>query len=91
MKTQINLKVDKEIKIKAQRTAKELGLSLSSVVNASLNQFAKLGELHVSVAPKMTPFLENLVKEAREDFKNGKTSGPFRTTNDFIKYLNNKN
>ena len=88
MKTQINLKVDIGIKTKAQRVAKELGLSLSSVVNASLNQFAKTGELHVSVVPKMTPYLENLVKEAREDFNKGRMSGPFNTTKDFIKHLN---
>ncbi|OHA25957.1 MAG: hypothetical protein A3C06_01900 [Candidatus Taylorbacteria bacterium RIFCSPHIGHO2_02_FULL_46_13] len=88
MKTQVNLKIDLDIKRKAQRTAKDLGLSLSSVVNASLKQFAKTGEFHVSVAPKMTAHLENLVTEAREDFKRGRVGGPFGTANDFLKYLN---
>ena len=81
MKTQINLKVDMAVKIRAQQTAKELGLSLSSVVNASLNQFAKTGEFHVSVAPKITPYLENLVKEAREDFNKRKVSGKKHKSN----------
>jgi len=88
MKTQINLKVDMDIKTKAQQVAKALGFSLSSVVNASLNQFAKTGELHISVVPKMTPYLESLVKEARKDFNKGKVSGPFKTDKDFIKHLN---
>lgn len=88
MKTQVNLKIDKQVKKKAQRTAKELGLSLSSVVNASLSQFARTGEFSVSTAPKMTPYLECLVKEAREDMKKANVSGPFRTTKDFLKHLN---
>jgi addiction module RelB/DinJ family antitoxin len=88
MKTQINLKVDIAIKTKAQQVAKDLGLSLSSIVNASLNQFAKTGEFSVSVMPRMTPYLENLVKEARKDFYGGRTSGPFRTAKDFVKHLN---
>lgn len=87
MKTQVNLKIDTDIKKKAQKTAKELGLSLSSVVNASLNQFAKTGELHVSLNPRITPHLEDLVKEAREDFKKGNVSGRFQTAKDFMKHL----
>ena len=72
MKTQVNLKIDSNIKKNAQKRAKELGLSLSSVVNATLSQFARTGELELSVAPRMTPYLENLVKEARADFEAGK-------------------
>ena len=72
MKTQVNLKIDSQIKKSAQKRAKELGLSLSSVVNATLSQFARTGELHLFATPKMTPFLENLVNEAREDYKAGK-------------------
>ena len=76
MKTQVNLKIDSKIKKDAQRRAKELGLSLSSVVNATLGQFARTGELELSVAPKMTPYLEELVAEARKEYEAGKTSGP---------------
>ena len=87
MKTQVNIKIDSDIKHKAQKVAKEMGLSLSSVVNASLTQFARTGELHVSSALKMTPYLENLVREAREDYKKGKTYGPFETVEEFIGHL----
>lgn len=88
MKTQINLKIDSNIKKNAQKRAKELGLSLSSVVNATLGQFARTGELELSVAPKMTPYLEELVKEARKEYKLGKTSGPFDSSKDLMKHLN---
>ena len=89
MKTQVNLKIDATIKKNAQKRAKELGLSLSSVVNATLSQFARTGELELSSAPRMTPFLENLVKEAREDYAAGKLE-VFDNAEDFIASLNKK-
>ena len=87
MKTQVNLKIDSSVKKQAQKMAEELGLSLSSVVNATLKQFSRTGELELSSAPKMTPYLEEIVLEARKDYKNGKTSGPFDNAEDLIKHL----
>lgn len=88
MKTQVNLKIDSNVKKNAQRRAKELGLSLSAVVNATLSQFARTGELELSTAPRITPFLEDLVKEARAEYEAGKTSGPFTNAKDLMKHLN---
>ena len=82
MKTQVNLKIDNLVKKQAQERAKELGLSLSSIVNATLKQFARTGELELSSAPKITPYLEEVVSEAR------KNSGPFDTADDLMKHLN---
>lgn len=87
MKTQVNIKLDPKIKKEAQKRAKELGLSLSSVVNATLSQFARTGELQLSTTPKMTPYLEELVLEARKEFKAGKTSGPFASADEMIESL----
>ncbi len=87
MKAQVNLKIDPTIKKNAQKRAKELGLSLSSVVNATLSQFARTGELELSAAPKMTPYLENLVKEARADYKAGMLE-VFDSADDFLADLN---
>ena len=69
MKTQVNLKIDSNIKKSAQKKAKELGLSLSSVVNATLGQFARTGELHLSTSHKMTPYLEGIIEEVEKDIK----------------------
>ncbi len=87
MKTQVNLKIDSDIKERAQKRAQELGLSLSSIVNATLSQFARTGELKLSVAPRITPYLEELVVEARKEYLSGKTSGPFSTADDLLKHL----
>lgn len=87
MKTQVNLKIDVHVKERAQKRAEELGLSLSSVVNATLSQFARTGELELSVAPRMTPFLEAVVKEAREEYEAGKLK-VYENADDFIASLN---
>ncbi len=89
MKTLINIKTDKEVKEGAQRVAKELGLSLSAIINASLKQLVKNKEVHFSIAPRMTSYLEDIVKEARKDYKTGQNiAGPFSTAKDMDKYLN---
>jgi len=86
MKTQVNIKIDESVKKEAQKRARDLGLSLSSVVNATLKQFARTGELELSSAPRMTPYLEKLILEARDEYKSGKTSGPF-DDKELIKHL----
>ncbi len=88
MKTQVNLKIDRDVKKQAHKRAIELGLSLSSVVNATLKQFARTGELQLSTAPRMTHYLENLVLEARNEYVKGETSGPFSNAADLMKHLN---
>ena len=87
MKTQVNLKIDSHTEEMAMKQAKKLGLSLSSIVNATLTQFVRTGELEFSTAPKMTSFLEDLVNEARADYKANKTSGPFSSVDDLMTHL----
>ncbi len=87
MKTQINLKIDPIVKIGAQKKARALGLSLSSVVNASLKQFSKTGELHLSTNYRMTPYLEAMIMEAKKEYKNGKFYGPFDSAEKMIEDL----
>jgi addiction module RelB/DinJ family antitoxin len=87
MKTQVNLKIDSSVKRDAQRRASELGLSLSSLVNVTLKQFARTGQIELSVAPKMTSYLEDIVRESRAEFESGKAKGPFCTTEDMMKSL----
>lgn len=88
MKIQVNLKIDNSVKKQAQKRAKDLGLSLSSIVNATLKQFARTGELELSSAPRITPYLEQVVLEARKNYKEGNYSGPFDSVKDLMKHLN---
>ena len=88
MKTQVNLKIDVDVKTMAQERAKDLGLSLSSIVNATLKQFGRTGELELSSAPVMTPYLEKVVLEAREEYEREEFSGPYNNTEDLMAHLN---
>jgi len=87
MKTQVNLKIDSNVKKGAQKKAAELGLSLSSIVNVTLKQFARTGELELSTAPKATMYLRGLVEEARKEYETGKASGPFISVDEMIESL----
>jgi addiction module RelB/DinJ family antitoxin len=87
MKTQVNLKIDSNVKKNAQKRAAELGMSLSSIVNVTLKQFARTGELELSVAPKATAYLKGLVEEARKEYDAGKTFGPFTSADEMTKSL----
>jgi DNA-damage-inducible protein J len=89
MQTILNIKTDKELKEQAQRIAKEIGVPLTTVVNSFLKQFVRDEEVTFSAKEyKMTPYLEAMVEEARKEFAEGKTSGPFDNAEDLIKHLN---
>ncbi|OHA89602.1 MAG: hypothetical protein A3C70_02500 [Candidatus Zambryskibacteria bacterium RIFCSPHIGHO2_02_FULL_43_14] len=89
MKTQLIVKTDKEVKIQAQKTAKELGLPLSTLINAYLKQFIATKEAEFRVIPKMTPRLERLIERVRKDVREGKNLSPtFDNAEDAIRYLN---
>lgn len=84
----MNIKTDKEVKEKAQKLAGDLGLSLSAIVNAYLRQLVREEEIYFSAASKMTPRLEALVEEARQDFVKKKNISPlFSSAKAAIKYL----
>lgn len=88
METVVSIKMDKKIKEQASKLAKEMGFTLSSVINATLYNFVKNRELHITEAPRMTPYLENIVAEARRDYKAGKNiSKRFTNMEDLLEDL----
>ena len=89
MKTAIiNIKTDGHIKIQAQKLAKELGFSLSSIVTASLKQFIRTQEVHFSTQKTMTLYLEEILSEVTKDSKAKKNlSKKFSNGKDMDAYL----
>lgn len=69
MRVVINIKTEKEVKQNAQKLAKNLGLSLSAVINAYLSQFVRNRELYFSLAPKLSDGLENLLEPIEFDIQ----------------------
>jgi len=87
-KTVLNVKMDKDVKEKAQQLAHELGLNLSLIVNASLKQFVERKEILFSKTYTMTPYLENVVRDAQADYKAGKNISPiFSNVEDAFEWL----
>ncbi|MBI5452269.1 type II toxin-antitoxin system RelB/DinJ family antitoxin [Candidatus Gottesmanbacteria bacterium] len=69
MKTVINVKADLEVKKNAQKLAKELGLTLSAIINAYLKQFIRSRELYFTSQIQMSPGLERLLGPIETDIK----------------------
>jgi len=91
MKTMINIKADTETKENAQAVARELGLPLSSVINAFLKDFIRTRSLAFSAIPTMTPTLARLLGIVEQDIKNEKNISPVfsstKAANDYLDTL----
>ncbi len=85
----INIKTQPETKIKAQTVAKELGLNLSSIINAYLTQLIKTKTVTFSVSEEPTKYLIKMLKKSQEDIKAGRVVS-FKNAKDAIKYLHKK-
>ena len=82
----ITVKTPLEVKTKAQEVAKELGFSLSSLVNAYLRQLVKTKTIHFSLPEEPTPFLLSSLKKSKEDIKAGRAKS-FDNPEDAVNYL----
>lgn len=88
MTTVIHIKADKEVKENAQKAAKDLGLTLSAVINASLRNFIRTREIIFSDIPTMTPELEKLLVRVGDDIKHNRNLSPtFKNAAEMDRYL----
>lgn len=85
----INIKTDSRLKEEAQKIAKDLGFSLSSLMNAYLRQLVKAKTVHFSLNEEPTPYMLNSLKESEADIKAGKVSPSFDEAEEAIAWLNN--
>ena len=54
MNTTLLLKTNKALKDEASQVAKELGVPLTTVINAYLRQFVRDREIHISMEPSLS-------------------------------------
>ena len=87
MNTTLHVNIDKKTKAEAAKLADELGLDLSVVIRASLKNFIQTKSLHVEKFYKMTPYLENLIKQINEE---NEWSGSLKTPEAIAKFLDAK-
>ena len=70
----INIKTNPKVKANAQKVAKNLGFSLSALINGYLKQLVKTKTAHFSLSEN-TPseYMLNALKESERDIKMGKS------------------
>lgn len=91
MKTMINIKADREVKEKAQMVAQELGLPLSTIINAYLRQFIRNKEVHFFVEGELKPSVKKRLNRLHKDVKEGKNLSPvFDSAEEAIRWLHSK-
>jgi addiction module RelB/DinJ family antitoxin len=83
----INIKTEPEIKIKAQTIAKELGLNLSSVINAYLVQLIRTKTVIFSTTEEPTNYLLKMIANSQKEIKAAKITRKFKKTEDALGYL----
>lgn len=85
----INVKVDPEVKSQAQAIVDELGLSLSSFINASLKNLVRTKSINFDLKEQPSEYMIQALKESAADIKAGRVSPSFETADEAIKWLNN--
>ena len=88
-KTSLHIKIEPDIKEQAQKTASELGLSLSAVTKALLKQFIRTRRL--SVGTNDRPEIPNArlrksLQQSEEDIKAGRVLS-FKNSKEALSYL----
>lgn len=85
--TILNVKTDKKLKSEAKKVADELGVPLSTVVNAFLKQFVREKEITLSVNRyRPTPYLEQILEEAKADLRSNNVA-KFGSGSDLLDHL----
>lgn len=88
MKTTTSVKLDKNIKKEASKLADELGLSLSSVINATLKKFVDERRVVFSVSLEFNKKAERQFLRLRRDVKSKKNlSKTYTNSDDFFTAL----
>jgi len=83
----INIKTEPQVKLKAQEIAREIGVSLSSLINAYLRQFIRTKKVEFDLGEEPSPYLVKMLKKADRDIKAGRVSPGFKTGEEAVAWL----
>ena len=93
MSTVLNVKIDPDLKKKAQSVAKELGLPMSIVIAAGLREFVNTRSITISDSPRLTPEIETELLELSKKARAGKLddfSPAFKSIEESFTWLDSK-
>ncbi len=88
MKTVISVRTDVSTKTKAQAVAKDIGIPLSTLLNAYLRQLIANRSVNFSVEPRLRPEVEKELLRIEADIKAGRNLSPaFDNLEEAFKWL----
>lgn len=83
----ILVKTDPKLKEKAQKTAEEMGISLTSVINHYLKHFIQTKSITFTVDEEVpTEYMIQSLQQSEEDYKTGRVIA-FESGQDALAYL----
>ena len=90
--TLLSIRTDEETKQEVTKFANSLGLSVSAFVTVVLKQAVKEGRVVLTPDLEPTPYLEEIIRKAEADLKDGKASqamGKFAARNHLRSLMKN--
>ena len=84
----VTIKIDENVKKQAQALAKNLGLSMSAIVENNLKQTLVDRRVIFEEVELMSPAMTKTIAEAEKEIKNGELSPGFDNVDDAIAWLN---
>jgi len=93
MSTVLNVKIDPDLKKRAQSVAKELGLPMSIVIAAGLREFVNTRSITISDSPRLKPEIEAELLEMSKKAREGKLdefSPAFKSIEESFTWLDSK-
>lgn len=80
-------KTEPEVKKKAQKIAKEIGVSLSSLVHAYLKQLIRTRRVEFDLEGEPSDYLIRTIRKAEEDIRKGNISPAFKSGKEAVEWL----
>jgi len=88
-KTVISVKTDVSVRDRARELAKNIGIPLSTVVNAYLKDFIRNQSITLAATPILRQEVVKEIQQARVDYKKGVNISPkFNSMSEAVDWLN---
>ena len=85
--TGVYIRMNSDMKVKAQEVASKLGFSLSALIKAYVKQLIKTKRVAFSLEEKPSQYLIDSIKRAERDIKEGNVSPGFSTGKEAVQWL----
>ncbi len=83
----INIKTEAEVKRQSQKIAREMGISLSGLINGFLKQLVRTKKVEFTLDETPNAYLRGIMKRAEKDYKTGNVSPLFDNAQEAIEWL----